>query len=121
MAEYSNYIDLEAIFDGYEYDGNKDSDDFQDELYNIIDEYICGEHEHYIDKLVHTYGVFKAIKDYTGEYGEFTVDPDLSFVKTYRTLAYYIIDDYIRENMSIMIDYLEENNMTEADTEFTKE
>jgi len=117
MTEYSNYIDLEAIFDGYEYNGDKDGDDFQDELHEIIDEYICSEHEHFIRELVHTYGVFKAIKDYNCEYGEFTIDPDLSFVKNYGTLAYYIVNDYIRENMSIIIDYLKENNMTEADTD----
>ena len=41
------------------------------------------EDEHFIRELVHTYGVFKAIKDYTCEYGDFDIDPDLSFVKTY--------------------------------------
>ena len=61
--------------------------------------------------------MFKAIKDYTCEYGDFDIDSDLSFVKTYGTLAYFIINEYIRENMSIIIDYLKENNMTETDTE----
>ena len=55
MAKYFEYIDLEAIFDGYEYNGDKDDDDFQDELHEILDEYICGEHEHFIRDLVHTY------------------------------------------------------------------
>jgi hypothetical protein len=32
-------------------------------------------------------------------------------------LAYYIVDDYIRENMSVITDYLEENNITKADTD----
>jgi hypothetical protein len=32
-------------------------------------------------------------------------------------LAYYIVDDYIRNNMSIITDYLEENNMSKEDTD----
>ena len=61
--------------------------------------------------------VFKAIKHYTCEYGEFDIDSDLSFVKTYGTLAYFIINEHIRENMSIFIDYLKENNMSKEDTD----
>ena len=117
MAKYLEYIDLPAIFDGYEYNGDKDDDDFQDELHEILDEYICGEQEQFIRDLVHTYGVFKAMKDYSCEYGDFDIDSDLSFVKTYGTLAYFIINEHIRENMSIIIDYLKENNMTEEDTD----
>ena len=116
MTTYSKYIDLQAIFDGYEYNGDKVGDDFQDELHDMIDNYIVCEDEDIVKKIVHKYGVFKAIKDYTCEYGEFDIDPNLSFMKTYGTLAYYIVDDYIRENMSVITDYLEENNMTKANT-----
>ena len=117
MTEYLDYIDLKKIFDGYEYNGDKDDDDFQDELHEIIDEYIVCEDEDIVKKIVHKYGVFKAIKDYTCEYGDFDIDPDLSFMKTYGTLAYFIVNEYIRENMSIITDYLEENNMTKTDTD----
>jgi hypothetical protein len=117
MTTYSKYIDLQAIFDGYEYNGDKVGDDFQDELHDMIDNYIVSEDEDIVKKIVHKYGVFKAIKDYTCEYGEFHIDPDLSFLKTYGTLAYYIVDDYIRNNMSIITDYLKENNMSKEDTD----
>ena len=125
MTEYLDYIDLKKIFDGYEYNGDKDDDDFQDELHEILDEYICGEQQQFISDLVHTYGVFKAIKDYSCEYGDFDIDPDLSFVKTYGTLAYFIVNEYIRDNMSLITDYLKKNNMItvykEDDEFFNKE
>ena len=117
MTRYFKHINLQIIFDGYEYNGDKDSDDFQDELHEIIDEYIRCEDEDFVKKIVHTYGLFKAIRDYTCEYGEFNIDPDLSFMKTYGTLAYYIVDGYFRENMSVITDYLEENNMSKTDTD----
>jgi hypothetical protein len=117
MTTYSKYIDLQAIFDGYEYNGDKVGNDFQDELHDMIDNYIVSEDEDIVKKIVHKYGVFKAIKDYTCEYGEFHIDADLSFLKTYGTLAYYIVDDYIRNNMSIITDYLKENNMSKEDTD----
>jgi len=116
MTKCSKHIDLQLIFDGYQYNGEEDSDNFQDELHDMIDNYICCEDEDIVKKIVHKYDVFKAIKDYTCEYGEFDIDPNLSFMKTYGTLAYYIVDDYIRENMSVITDYLEENNMTKANT-----
>jgi len=117
MTTYFKHINLQIIFDGYQYNGDKDSDDFQDELHEIIYHYICSEDEDFVKKIVHKYGVFKVIKDHTSEYGEFNIDPDLSFMKTYGTLAYYIVDGYFRENMSVITDYLEENNMTKADTD----
>jgi len=105
------------IFDGYHYNGDEDVDVFEDELHDLIDNYIGCEDEDIVRKRVHKYGAFKAIKDYTCEYGEFNIDPDFSFMKTYGTLAYYIVDDYIREDMSIITDYLEENNMSKANTD----
>ena len=116
MTKYSKYIDLQMIFDGYHYNGDEDVDVFEDELHDLIDNYIGCEDEDIVRKRVHKYGAFKAIKDYTCEYGEFNIDPDFSFMKTYGTLAYYIVDDYIRENMSVITDYLEENNITKANT-----
>ena len=117
MTQYWKYIDIQMIFHSYQYNGDKDGDGFRDELHDIIDNYICCEDEDIVKKIVHKYGAFKAIKDYTCEYGEFNLDPDLSFVKTHGTLAYYFVNDYIRENMSIITDYLEENNMTKVDTD----
>ena len=38
-------------------------------------------------------------------------------MKTYGTLAYYIVDGYFRENMSVITDYLKENNMSKEDTD----
>ena len=52
MTTYSKYIDLQAIFDGYEYNG-KVGDDFQDELHDMIDTYIDCEDEDIVKKIVH--------------------------------------------------------------------
>ena len=85
MTQYWKYIDIQMIFHSYQYNGDKDGDGFRDELHDIIDNYICCEDEDIVKKIVHKYDVFKAIKDYTCEYGEFDIDPNLSFMKTHGT------------------------------------
>jgi hypothetical protein len=83
----------------------------------MIDSYVCSEEQNIFKKIVDKYGVFKALKDYTCEYGAFNFDEDLSFLKTYGTLADYIINEYIQDNISLITDYLEENNVSKADTD----
>ena len=120
MTKYSKYNELQIIFDGYQYNGKEDGDDFQDDLHDIIENYIGCEDQDIVEKIVDKYGLFKALKDYTCKYGAFDFDQELSFLKTDGTLAYHIINEYIQDNISIITDYLEENNMTKADTD-TKE
>jgi len=117
MTIYSKYIDLQIIFDGYQHNGKEDGDDFQDEFHQKIDTYIGCEDQDIVKKIVDKYGVFKALKDYTCEYSAFNFDEDLSFLKTYGTLADYIINEYIQDNISLITDYLEENNVSKADTD----
>jgi len=51
-----------------------------------------------IASLVNEYGVFKAIKSYKDEYGDFNPTDDLVFMKTFGTLAYHILYIHIRDN-----------------------
>ena len=118
MWNYFKHIDHEMIFDGYEYKGGtQDDDDFRHDLHVMIDSYVCSEEQNIIKKIVDKYGVFKALKEYVCEYGEFNVDEDLCFFKTYGDLAHFIIDDYIQDNFGFYTNYLKENNMTKTDTD----
>ena len=106
------------IFYGYQYNGGKqDDDDFQHDLHCVIDEYVSSEEQDIVKKIVDKYVEFKALKDYACEYGEFNVDEDLCFFKTYGALAHFIIDDHIQDNFDFYTDYLKENNMSKADTD----
>ena len=51
-----------------------------------------------ITQLVNEYGVFKAIKIYKDESGDFNPDDDLTFMKTFGTLAFHILYTHIRDN-----------------------
>ena len=69
-----------------------------DSLHTIIDTYITEDMgENNIKSLVDEYGVFEAIKLYQDDLGDFNID-ELSFMRTYGTLVYRIIDTYIHEN-----------------------
>jgi len=68
-----------------------------DDLHTIIDDYIttsmCKDD---VKALVEEFGFFKALKLYQDTFGEFNLDDKLDFYKTYGTLAYIILDTYIR-------------------------
>ena len=51
-----------------------------------------------VASLVNEFGVFKAIKSYKHESGDFNPDDDLSFMKTFGTLAFHILYTYFRDN-----------------------
>jgi len=68
-----------------------------DGRHDIIDGYIADSmYGDDVKSLVDCYGVFKAIKLYQNEFGEFNFDEDC-FMKTYGTLAYVIIDTHLHE------------------------
>ena len=78
MWNYWKHIDHEMIFDGYQYKGgNQDDEDFQHDIHVMIDEYVHSEEQNILKKIVDKYGVFKVLKEYACEYGEFNVDEDL--------------------------------------------
>jgi hypothetical protein len=55
-----------------------------------------------IESLVNGYGVFKAIKSYKDEYGVFNPTDDVTFMKTFGTLAFHILYKNIRDNNIII-------------------
>ena len=68
-------------------------------IYNHVHEVM---NETDIESLVNGYGVFKAIKSYKDEYGVFNPTDAETFMKTFGTLAYHIINKYIMENNVII-------------------
>jgi len=105
MATHSNadtnyklqYL-VDDMFQSYEFNDDEKWVIPVDGLHLIVDTYIvkhCDEDE--IISIVNGYGVFKAIKVYQDNYGDFNLD-DLSFNHTYGTLVYTIIDEYINNN-----------------------
>ena len=80
-----------------------------DTLHETIDTHIAFHmEENQVQLLVNAYGVFKAIKSYKDEYGDFNIDDDESFMKTYGTLAYHILYTHIMD-ADIIIEEKEEN------------
>jgi len=68
-------------------------------------------------KLVSEYGVFNAIQLYKDTYGEFPIE-NITFITSYGTLAYAIIDEYINQNqMLIEIDEDEEEDEEDEEEE----
>jgi len=79
-----------------------------DTLHETIDTHIAFHMEETdVEMLVCAYGVFKAIKSYKDEYGDFNIDDDESFMRTFGTLAYHILDNHIRDT-DIIIEEEEE-------------
>ena len=54
--------------------------------------------ENDVASLVNDFGVFKAIKSYKNESGDFNPHDDLTFMKTFGTLAFHILYTYFRDN-----------------------
>ena len=75
---------------------HKDDDTwFYDALHEVIDCYVS-RYDEEAREVVEKYGVFKAIKDYENEYGEFEIDKceNCNYMKLY----YHLIYDFIMEN-----------------------
>jgi len=66
----------------------------EDGLHTIIDDFIVSKGQSYVKYIVELYGVFKAINLYQNTYGEIKFE-DFSFNKTYGTMLYVILDNYI--------------------------
>ena len=109
--EYSRYIDINEIL----FDFEKTDDDNERYILNCADNELEDAINDYLDindknentgdiiKMVNEYGIFKAIQEYKNEYGEDSYElNDFSFIKTYGTLAYYIIINYIRNNELVL-------------------
>jgi len=96
-----NIIEEEMFYDFEKNDEGKYID--VDDLHTIIDDYItmsmCQDD---VKALVEEFGFFKALKLYQDTFGEFHLDDKLCFYKTYGTLAYIILDTYIRDEELIV-------------------
>jgi hypothetical protein len=110
---YSDYIDIDEIFFDYRFDITDDEDEkyiincANNELEDAINDWLDvndkNENTSDIKKMVNEYGIFKAIEEYKNEYGEDSFElNNFSFIKTYGTLAYYIIINYIRDNELVL-------------------
>jgi len=64
-------------------------------IYNHVYEVMI---ESDIQSLVNGFGVFKAIKSYKDEYGDFNPTDDVTFMKTFGTLAFHILHKHFRDN-----------------------
>jgi hypothetical protein len=110
---YTDYIDIEEILFEYRFDTTDDEDekyivnsnnnDLEDAINYWLDLNDRNENTSDIKKMVNEYGIFKAIEEYKNEYGDDSYElTDFSFIKTYGTLAYYIIINYIRDNELVL-------------------
>ena len=109
--EYSRYIDINEILFDFEktdddneiYILNCDRNELEDAINDYLDINDKNDNTDDIIKMVNEYGIFKAIQEYKNEYGEDSYElNDFSFIKTYGTLAYYIIINYIRNNELVL-------------------
>jgi len=77
-----------------------------DDLRTIIDDFItmsmCKDD---VKALVQEFGFFKALKLYQDTFGEFNLDERLDFYRTFGTLVYIILDDYIRDKELVIETY----------------
>jgi len=110
---YSNYIDIDEILFEYRFDRTEDEDEkyiihsYKNELEDAINDWLDvndkNENTGDIKKMVNEYGIFKAIEEYKNDYGDDAYElTDFSFIKTYGTLAFYIIINYIRNNELVL-------------------
>ena len=74
-----------------------------DDLHTIIDDFIttsmCQDD---VKALVEEFGIFKALKLYQDNFDALKIDDESDFYKTYGTLAYIILDTYIRDEELIV-------------------
>jgi len=97
-------IDIDAMF--YDNDVNIEGKYIliEDELHEKIDNHINDMCKKRIKSIVSTYGFFEAIKLYQNNYGEFIIDEKMSFMKTYGTLCYTIIDNFVNDSKLYIVE-----------------
>jgi len=114
MNKVYDRVDFEQIVESIKEKFNDDKDlyfcnfeeilrnnDTFEEMYNkfkeeAIDEYVS-KYDYEMEEIVNSYGVFKAIRSYQKEYGEFIIDSGCNF-KYYNQLGYLVIEEYMSEN-----------------------
>jgi len=97
-------IDLDSMF--YDNDVNNAGKYIlvEDELHEKIDNHIMDMSNERIKEIIALYGFFEAIKIYQDTYGEFIIDQQMRFMKTYGTLCYTIIDNFVNDNELYIIE-----------------
>ena len=97
-------IDIDGMF--YDNDVNNEEKYIlvEDELHDKIDNHVSEMCKKRIKRIVSTYGFFEAIKLHQDNYGEFIIDEKMRFMKTYGTLCYTIIDNFINDNDLVVIE-----------------
>jgi hypothetical protein len=99
---YSEFINKKKIID---FDGKVltntiyDTDDQCHIIHCWLDPYIAKMKKKELIEIIDDFGgVFKAIGKYQDEFGDFPIDSK-SEIKNYWTLAYIIVEEYIRERL----------------------
>ncbi|KAJ1464960.1 hypothetical protein T484DRAFT_1757721 [Baffinella frigidus] len=99
---YLEFINQEEILD---FDGNvltktiHDTDDKGHVIHCWLDPYIVKMKQSGLMTIINDFGgVFKAISKYQDEFGDFPIDSK-NEIKNYWTLAYIIIEEYIRDKL----------------------
>ena len=88
-----------------------EEDNHYDNVHEAIDDYVV-QFEYDMKKIVNDYGVFKAIKLYKDDFGEYVIDDSES--KNYMLLGYIIIKDLFNNKYP---DYTDVINAINADDE----
>ena len=115
---YSEFINKVEILD---FDGKvltktiRDTDDQGHVIHCWLDPYIAKMNQKELMDIVNDFGgVFKAISKYQDEFGDFPIDSK-NEIKNYWTLAYIIVEEYIRDRLDE--DEKEEESDEDSDDE----
>jgi hypothetical protein len=115
---YLEFINQEEILD---FDGKvltktiRDTDDQGHIIHCWLDPYIAKMNQKELMDIVNDFGgVFKAISKYQDEFGDFPIDSK-NEIKNYWTLAYIIVEEYIRDRLDE--DEKEEESDEDSDDE----
>jgi hypothetical protein len=99
---YSEFINKKKIID---FDGKvltqtiHNTDDQGHVIHCWLDPYIAKMNQTELMEIINDFGgVFKAISKYQDEFGDFPIDSK-NEIKNYWTLAYIIVEEYIRERL----------------------
>jgi hypothetical protein len=118
LAEALAEIDFDYILNSICDTEEVNEDNYYDYLHEAIDGYVM-RYDYEMKKLVNDYGVFKAIKLYKDDFGDFEINDNES--KNYLTLGYIIIkklfDDKYPDYTDVMKAF--ENKSEECELENT--
>lgn len=111
------YIDFDEIVNYFkDYNEEINIDNYYDIKHNAIEEYLLNN-DYENKQLVDQFGVFKALKLYTQNFGEFDFEKNES--NMYATLAYIIIDENFNNKFPDYTDII--NAIKELETEEDEE